>query len=75
MEVTAQDRPGLLHHAARAILECKVRLISAKISTVGERAEDTFFITNRDGGAVDNAATRKCLTQKLKRYLTPAGDE
>ncbi len=65
MEVVANDRPGLLYHVALALHECKVRLVSAKVSTVGERAEDTFFITNRDGEPVSDDAQRTCLTQRL----------
>jgi [protein-PII] uridylyltransferase len=74
MEVVAQDRPGLLYHVSLALLECKVKLISAKVSTVGEKAEDTFFITNRDGNPVDSAPMRDCLKQRLERYLAPLGE-
>jgi len=75
MEVVAQDRPGLLHQVAQALLECKVRLVSAKVSTVGEKAEDTFFITDRDGAPVDSAAVRARLRRQLQRRLAPLGDE
>lgn len=75
MEVVAQDRPGLLYWVARALLECKVRLVSAKVSTVGERAEDTFFISDRDGRAVDDDDTRECLRARLQHYLAPVGDD
>ncbi|MDD9857918.1 MAG: [protein-PII] uridylyltransferase [Gammaproteobacteria bacterium] len=75
MEVIAQDRPGLLYHVSLALLECKVRLISAKVSTVGEKAEDTFFITDRDGAPVDSEAVRDCLRRRLQRSLAPLGDQ
>ncbi|MEA3292774.1 MAG: hypothetical protein U9Q71_10805, partial [Pseudomonadota bacterium] len=71
MEVVAQDRPGLLHMVALALLECKVRLVTAKISTVGEKAEDTFFITDRDGLPVDSEQQKNCLRDRLYAYLTP----
>ena len=70
MEVISQDRPGLLFHVAKALNECKVRLISAKVSTVGEKAEDTFFITDRDGNPVTEKAALDELEEKIKRYLT-----
>ena len=69
MEIVSQDRPGLLYHVAIALHECKVKLISAKVSTVGERAEDTFFITDRDGNPVNTDAQRKCLQDRLAEYL------
>ena len=70
MEIVSQDRPGLLYHVSVALLECKVRLISAKVSTVGEKAEDTFFITDRNGHAVSAPEQRLCLEEKLKHYLS-----
>lgn len=69
MEIVSQDRPGLLYHVSTALLECKVRLISAKVSTVGEKAEDTLFITDRDDQAVSSAKQRSCLEKRLKKYL------
>lgn len=71
MEVVAQDRPGLLYSVALALLECKVKLATAKISTVGEKAEDTFFITDRDGLPVDSEQQKNCLRDRLHAYLTP----
>ncbi len=69
MEIISQDRPGLLYHVSKVLLECKVRLISAKVSTVGEKAEDTFFITDRDGKPVDSISQRSCLETRLKKQL------
>ena len=47
MEIIAGDRPGLLARVACAIAECEIRVQNAKIATLGERAEDIFFITDR----------------------------
>jgi [protein-PII] uridylyltransferase len=69
MDIVSQDRPGLLYHVSIALLECKVRLISAKVSTVGEKAEDTFFITDRDGQPVNTQDQKDCLQSRLKKYL------
>ncbi len=73
MEIVSQDRPGLLYHVSMALLECKVKLLSAKVSTVGEKAEDTFFITDRDGNPVQSQEQRQCLENKLIASLSPAG--
>ena len=48
MEVVTRDRPGLLSRIAGALTSCGIRLQNAKIATYGERAEDIFFITDRD---------------------------
>jgi len=47
MEVISQDRPGLLARIGQALLSCEVRVQNAKIDTVGARAEDIFFVTDR----------------------------
>ena len=69
MEIISQDRPGLLYHVSVALVECKVRLVSAKVSTVGEKAEDTFFITDRDGNPVESRQQRSCLQSRIQKYL------
>ena len=69
LEVIAQDRPGLLHHVAKAFLHCKVHLVSAKVSTFGERAEDIFYITDRDGHCVDRPASRERISRQIRSAL------
>lgn len=46
--VTAGDRPGLLSRIAQIFLAHQVHLHTAKINTLGERAEDTFLITGEE---------------------------
>ena len=69
MEVVAQDQPGLLHRVARCLSDCKVRLLTAKIATFGERAEDVFFITDRDGNPVTGQEQRRCLESRIHERL------
>lgn len=70
MEIVSQDRPGLLYHVSTVLLECKVKLVSAKISTVGEKAEDTFFITDRDGAPVSSTEQRDQLKERIIESLS-----
>jgi [protein-PII] uridylyltransferase len=44
LTVTASDRPGLLYSVARVLAQHHVNLQLAKISTLGERVEDTFLV-------------------------------
>lgn len=48
LEVITPDRPGLLAHLGRIFMRFGLRLHSAKISTLGERVEDMFYITDMD---------------------------
>jgi len=45
LSVVAGDRPGLLSRIAQVLLKHRIHLHTAKIATLGERAEDTFLIT------------------------------
>ena len=47
MELVTGDSPGLASQVGRVMLSLGIRLINAKISTVGERAEDVFFLCDR----------------------------
>ena len=70
MELTAQDHPGLLHQVAKALLENKVLLTAAKVSTVGERAEDVFYLTDRDGLAINNPDIQKRIADTIAVNLS-----
>ncbi|MDB2634449.1 [protein-PII] uridylyltransferase [Porticoccaceae bacterium] len=47
LEVITPDRPGLLAHIASIFLNHDVNLVNAKIATLGERVEDTFYVTDK----------------------------
>lgn len=48
LELIATDRPGLLSKVGRAFSLCGARLYNARISTIGSRAEDIFYLTGQD---------------------------
>ena len=70
MEVTAQDRLGLLHQVALSLAECKVALVAAKVFTYGERAEDVFFITDRERNPIADVKQLECLQQQVEQRLS-----
>ena len=69
MEVRAQDRPGLLNQIANALLNCKVRLVNARISTFGERAEDIFLLQDQKKNELISNEQKICLVNTIKRVL------
>ncbi len=44
LEVVAGDRPGLLAQIAYLLARANVNVVSAKINTLGDRAEDVFLV-------------------------------
>ena len=46
MEVIAADRPGLLARIGWTLADARVRIRNARIATIGERAEDVFYVTD-----------------------------
>jgi len=47
LEVVTPDRPGLLARIGRIFFEFDIELQAAKITTLGERVEDVFFVTDK----------------------------
>ena len=65
LEIVAGDRPGLLSQIGQALKACGIRLQNAKITTVGERAEDVFFVTDAQHRPLDDLAARERLREVL----------
>ena len=49
LSISASDRAGLLYSVARVLAQHRINLQLAKVSTLGERIEDTFLV---DGAAL-----------------------
>ena len=68
--LVSPDRPGLLASISRVFLSQGIHLHNAKIATAGERAEDMFFISTKEGQALnseDKEKLRKALVSELNR--------
>jgi [protein-PII] uridylyltransferase len=66
LSVTAGDRPGLLYAIARVLSGYEVSVHTAKIATLGERAEDVFVVS---GEALANPKTVLQLETDLMENL------
>ncbi len=65
VEVNARDRPALLHQLAQALFQSKVTIHSAHVATYGERAVDTFYLTDLTGDRITAAQRLKTLEKRL----------
>lgn len=68
VQMETGDRPGLLALIGLVLAQSRMRLLGAVISTLGEKAIDTFFVCTRDGEAL-NEAQRQELEHRLLSAL------
>jgi [protein-PII] uridylyltransferase len=67
LSIVASDRPGLLYGVARTLARYHVNLQTARINTLGDRAEDVFLIS---GETLANSKSVLQLEQELLKELT-----
>ena len=65
IEVNARDRPALLNRLSRALFESKTLVNSAHITNYGERAADTFYVTDLFGDKILSESRLKTLEKRL----------
>jgi [protein-PII] uridylyltransferase len=70
VEVNARDRPALLNRLAHALFESKLMVHSAHIATYGERAADTFYVTDLLGEKLTAVPRLKALERRLIEATT-----
>ncbi len=68
LSVSASDRPGLLYAIARVLGRHEINLQLAKVSTLGERVEDTFLVC---GKAMQLPKTQLQVESELLDVLAP----
>ena len=66
IEVTAKDRAGLLHIISKGLSDFGLTIVTAHVSTYGERAVDVFYVKDRFGFKVSN---RRLITKLRRRLL------
>ena len=68
LELVAADRPGLLSEVGKVFRTERVAINGAKIMTVGERAEDVFYVTAADGSLLPEETCQR-VQESLIRAL------
>ncbi|MFK4003249.1 [protein-PII] uridylyltransferase [Qipengyuania sp. NPDC077563] len=71
IEVNARDRPALLNRLARVLFEQRLVVHSAHVTNYGERAADTFYVTDLTG---DKLAEGERQNRLEARLVEAAGD-
>lgn len=69
LEVVTPDRPGLLAIIARVFVDLDIILQSARITTLGERVEDLFYIADRDNLPISNPLLCQQLRDRICEEL------
>jgi len=69
MEVVTPDRPGLLARIGQILLDHNLSLVNARISTLGERVEDVFFISDINGQPISEAELCETLQSDICAQL------
>ena len=67
LTIVAADRPGLLYSVARTLSRYRINLQTARINTLGDRAEDVFLIS---GEVLKDSKAVLQLEQELLEDLT-----
>lgn len=69
LEVTTADRPGLLAAIGEAFKQTKSKIHDARITTLGEKVEDTFIISNYNDQPIDDKQQREIIRKKIIQQL------
>lgn len=69
MELLTADRPGLLARVGYVLSHLGIRLQSAKIVTLGSRAEDVFFITDQNNQPLRDETLFHRIRDELRDLL------
>ncbi len=74
VEISTLDQPGLLARVGGLFMMQGLDIHSARIATLGERAEDIFFVTKKDGTPMNDDETHQFAAQ-LKSALDEASSQ
>jgi len=69
MDLACSDRPGLLSNISAAMVACGVRIHDARISTLGDRVEDAFILSDEHNAPL----SRKIRTELMEKLTESLG--
>jgi [protein-PII] uridylyltransferase len=66
VEVRAPDEVGLLHRVTQALFDCKLDVVSARASTLGDAVVDAFYVRDAAGAKVTDPEALGLVEQTLR---------
>ncbi|MGZ5012000.1 MAG: [protein-PII] uridylyltransferase [Methylobacter sp.] len=73
IELITTDHAGLLSKIGRAFVQKGIHLHSAKITTIGSRAEDMFYITDNQSQPITDTAKQEQIRDEILKMLGTTG--
>ncbi|MEM0898985.1 MAG: [protein-PII] uridylyltransferase [Pseudomonadota bacterium] len=71
IEIEALDRPGLLYDITSVVADLGLDIRSAHITTFGEKAVDTLYVTDLTGQKVTGKPRQSRIRERLARVVDP----
>ncbi len=68
VEIRASDEIGLLYRVTRALFDCGLDVVSARVSTVGDAVVDAFYVRDDTGSKV----TERALLERVEQAALEA---
>lgn len=75
VNVQALDRPGLLAHIGRIFMHFNLLVHNARIATMGERAEDVFYVTDQHNQPLSDPELGRSLRTYMQEELDAVGEQ
>jgi [protein-PII] uridylyltransferase len=72
LHLETADRPGLLALIGLVFSECGLRLMNAKVATIGEQVDDSFYMLDRHDRQITDKALQEKIRERLLEYLETA---
>ncbi len=73
IELITTDHAGLLSKIGRAFVQQDIHLHSAKITTIGSRAEDMFYITDNQSHPITDLDRQEQIRKEILKTLEAVG--
>lgn len=73
IELITTDHAGLLSKIGRAFVQKGIHLHSAKITTIGSRAEDMFYITDNQSQPITDTIKQEQIREEMLKMLRATG--